>query len=83
MVLLKSFYIHWSAGRSPRVHEVNLGWDPSLMIMSKVQQWVISMFGSILEVVDILMLRSPIFEVLYSPELDFRIFVWPVCSSLC
>ena len=33
--------------------------------------------------VDILMLRSPIFEVLYSPELDFRIFVWPVCSSLC
>ena len=22
------------------------------------------------------------FEVLYSPELDFRIFVWPVCSSL-
>ena len=29
MVLRKSFYIHWSAGRSPRVHEVNLGWDPS------------------------------------------------------
>ena len=38
---------------------------------------------SIPEVVDILMLRSPIFEVLYSLELDFRIFVWPVCSSLC
>ena len=33
------------------------------------------MFASILEVVDILMLRSPIFEDLYSPELDFRIFV--------
>ena len=41
------------------------------------------MFASILEVVDILMLRSSIFEDLYSPELDFRIFVWPVCSSLC
>ena len=36
-----------------------------------------------LEVVDILMLRSPIFEDLYSPVLDFRIFVWLVCSSLC
>ena len=23
------------------------------------------------------------FEDLYSPELDFRIFVWPACSSLC
>ena len=29
MVLRKSFYIRWSAGRSPRVHEVNLGRDPS------------------------------------------------------
>ena len=28
-VLRKSFYIHWSAGRSPRVHEVNPGRDPS------------------------------------------------------
>ena len=28
------------------------------------------MFASILEVVDILMLRSPIFEDLYRPELD-------------
>ena len=51
--------------------------------MSNVQQWVISMFGSILEAVDILMLRSSIFEVLYSLDLDFKIFVWPVCSSLC
>ena len=25
---------------------------------------------------------SLIFEDLYSPELDFMIFVWPVCSSL-
>ena len=32
--------------------------------------------------VDVLMLRSPIFKVLYSLELDFRIFVWPVCSSV-
>ena len=31
------------------------------------------MFMSILEVVDMLMLRSPIFEDLYSLELDFRI----------
>ena len=29
MVLRKSFYIHWSAGRSPRVHEVNPGRDLS------------------------------------------------------
>ena len=40
------------------------------------------MFGSIQEVVDILMLRSPIFEVLYSLELDFKIFVWQ-CALLC
>ena len=25
----EKFYIHWSAGRSPRVHEVNPGRDPS------------------------------------------------------
>ena len=31
MVLRKSFYIHWSAGRSPRVHEVNPGRDPSVV----------------------------------------------------
>ena len=31
MILRKSFYIRWSAGRSPRVHEVNPGQDPSLM----------------------------------------------------
>ena len=30
MVLRKSFYIHWSVGRSPRVHEVNPGRDPSI-----------------------------------------------------
>ena len=29
MVLRKSFYIRWSVGRSPRVHEVNPGRDPS------------------------------------------------------
>ena len=32
MVLRKSFYIHWSAGRSPRVHEVNPGRGPSLRL---------------------------------------------------
>ena len=31
MVLRKSFYIRWSAGRSPRVHKVNPGRDPSLI----------------------------------------------------
>ena len=30
MVLRKSFYIRWSAGRSPRVREVNPGRDPSV-----------------------------------------------------
>ena len=34
MVLRKSFYIHWSAGRSPRVHEVNPGRDPSTWYQS-------------------------------------------------
>ena len=29
IVLRKSFYIHWSVERSPRVHEVNPGRDPS------------------------------------------------------
>ena len=29
LFLKKSFYIHWSAGRSPRVQEVNPGRDPS------------------------------------------------------
>ena len=33
-VLGKSFYIHWSAGRSPRVHEVNPGRDPSTWYQS-------------------------------------------------
>ena len=28
MILWKSFFIRWSAGRSPRVHEVNSGRDP-------------------------------------------------------
>ena len=34
MVLRKSFYIRWSAGRSPRVHEVNPGRDPSGLKLS-------------------------------------------------
>ena len=37
MVLRKSFYIHWSAGRSPRVHEVNPDRDASLGV---AQPWV-------------------------------------------
>ena len=32
--LRKSLYIHWSVGRSPRVHEVNPGRDPSTWYQS-------------------------------------------------
>ena len=39
MVLRKSFYIRWSAGRSPRVHEVNPGRDPS-KTMSQHKKYV-------------------------------------------
>ena len=42
MVLRKSFYIRWSAGRSPRVHEVNPGWDPSQEYMNDVWIGIIS-----------------------------------------
>ena len=35
MVLRTSFYIHWSVGRSPRVHEVNPGRGPSIHIIVK------------------------------------------------
>ena len=44
IVLRKSFYICWSAGRSPRVHEVNPGRDPSVgdVATSKLSMsWVI------------------------------------------
>ena len=45
MVLRKSFYIRWSAGRSPRVHEVNPGRDPSLshLIINLVIQQIIQL----------------------------------------
>ena len=33
MILRKSFYIRWSAGRSPRVHEVNPGRDSSRVVL--------------------------------------------------
>ena len=36
IVLRKSFYIHWSAGRSPRVHEVNPGRDFSVVALEKI-----------------------------------------------
>ena len=36
--LRKSFYIHWSAERSPRVHEVNPGQDPSTWYQSKISE---------------------------------------------
>ena len=42
MVLRKSFYIRWSAGRSPRVHEVNPGQDPSKLVANTLRnsQWL-------------------------------------------
>ena len=43
MVLRKCFYIRLSAGRSPRVHEVNSGRDPSLFTATQLG---ISSFGS-------------------------------------
>ena len=49
MVLRKSFYIRWSAGRSPRVHEVNPGRDPSIMVArmaQAVQGWLASFLVS-------------------------------------
>ena len=36
IVLRKSFYIRWSAGRSPRVHEANPGRDPSTLVEAPV-----------------------------------------------
>ena len=36
MVLRKSFYIRWSVGRSPRVHEVNPGRDPSIALLGLI-----------------------------------------------
>ena len=43
MVLRKCFYIRWSAERSPRVHEVNPGWDPSrpsgLLVLKNQATW--------------------------------------------
>ena len=42
MVLRKSFYIRWSAGRSPLVHEVNPGRDPSTLVSSKTLKIILS-----------------------------------------
>ena len=49
MVLRKSFYIRWSAGRSPRVHEVNPGRDPS----HRMSDFSISMFVSLINCVSL------------------------------
>ena len=38
MVLKKSFYIRWSAGRSPRKYEVNPGQDPSVNNKIKLEK---------------------------------------------
>ena len=48
MILRKSFYIRWSAGRSPRVHEVNPGRDPSLggCMWSLIDLYVVGFIGA-------------------------------------
>ena len=38
IVLRKSFYIRWSAGRSPRVHEVNPSRDHSVRVFQRCMQ---------------------------------------------
>ena len=66
-VLKKSFYIHWSAGRSPRVHEVNLGGDPSRILpFSRLRDQAcrLSMVSPPLTEV-----RDPAITILCSPEL--------------
>ena len=45
MVLRKSFYIRWSAGRSPRVHEVNPGRDPSHTVLAEMLSHVLIGWG--------------------------------------
>ena len=48
MVLRKSFYIRWSAGRSPRVHEVNPVRDPSEslpLLMPQLLCYVLEQLG--------------------------------------
>ena len=46
MVLRKSFYIRWSAGRSPRVHEVNPGRDPSFTV---IKQYIYLQYSQFLQ----------------------------------
>ena len=46
MVLRKSFYIRWSAGRSPQVHEVNPGRDPSEPMLDKCKTYLFFEFIS-------------------------------------
>ena len=51
MILRKSFYIRWSAGRSPRVHEVNPGRDSSTSEVSRQKSSIelgeMSFYGNI------------------------------------
>ena len=43
-VLRKSFYIHWSSGRSPRVQEVNPGRDPSIALPFLAEEGLVHHF---------------------------------------
>ena len=47
-VLRKSFYIHWSAGRSPRVHEVNPGRDSSRSVSQKIMLLEMKTHGQVI-----------------------------------
>ena len=64
MVLRKSFYIRWSAGRSPRVHEVNPGRDPSgcprrLASLASLEDWRCSCLCS--ELIPLVVERTTLF----------------------
>ena len=52
MVLRKSFYIRWSAGRSPRVHEVNPGRDPSILSIQIINSFYRSIKSNLLKTLE-------------------------------
>ena len=73
MVLRKSFYIRWSAGRSPRVHEVNPGRDPSVITYELVQN---------LEINDSIFGKNPSVDTLHKLSCSVRQSIIPVIVVL-
>ena len=85
MVLRKSFYIRWSAGRSPRVHEVNPGRDPSEGVKkhdtSFFKQFLYIIFAVDIHVSSILLPeRQPWFEQCYFRVIYSKYLGFGVCS---